>query len=202
MTSLTRFDPRRVAATLAMAGVIVLVAACSSSGAAPAASVAAPAVSNAPSAAASGTTGGGRYGSGGDYGSKPSASATASAGASASASAAAGGETYEVDKASGSVGAYLTGEGGMTLYTLKNDSADTSTCAGTCVTNWPPFTSADEDTLKPGSGVGGKLTTFARADGTKQVAYNGKPLYYFSGDSAAGDTNGQGVKSVWYVAAP
>jgi predicted lipoprotein with Yx(FWY)xxD motif len=148
------------------------------------------------SAPASAATGGGRYGNGGDYGTTPSASAKPSA------SAASGPETYEVDKATGSVGAYLTGEGGMTLYTLKSDSMNTSACAGTCATNWPPFTAADDDTLTPGSGVGGKLTTFARADGTKQVAYNGQPLYYFSGDSAPGDTNGQGVKNVWYVAAP
>ncbi len=45
-------------------------------------------------------------------------------------------------------------------------------------------------------------TTFARPDGTMQVAYNGRPLYYFKNDAIAGDTNGQGIVGNWYVAAP
>ena len=48
----------------------------------------------------------------------------------------------------------------------------------------------------------GALTTFARPDGSMQVAYKGAPLYYYAGDSAAGDTNGQGVGGNWFVAAP
>ena len=34
-----------------------------------------------------------------------------------------------------------------------------------------------------------------------QVAYDGRPVYYFVGDAAAGDVNGQGLNGVWYVAA-
>ena len=44
-----------------------------------------------------------------------------------------------------------------------------------------------------------KLTTVDRTDGTKQVKYGDWPLYYFAGDSKAGDTNGQGVATKWYV---
>jgi predicted lipoprotein with Yx(FWY)xxD motif len=43
------------------------------------------------------------------------------------------------------------------------------------------------------------LGTITRADGGTQVTYSGMPLYYFAADKAAGDTKGQGVKSVWYV---
>jgi hypothetical protein len=46
------------------------------------------------------------------------------------------------------------------------------------------------------------LTTFKRDDGTTQIAYNGHPLYYFSGDSAAGDTNGNDIDEFgaeWYA---
>ena len=50
--------------------------------------------------------------------------------------------------------------------------------------------------------MSGKLTTFARPDGTMQVAYNGAPIYYFSGDAKAGETNGQGAGGKWFVAAP
>jgi predicted lipoprotein with Yx(FWY)xxD motif len=35
-----------------------------------------------------------------------------------------------------------------------------------------------------------------------QVTYNGWPLYYFSGDSAAGSTNGQGHDNEWFLVAP
>ena len=48
----------------------------------------------------------------------------------------------------------------------------------------------------------GTLTTFARPDGTMQVAYNGIPLYYFAKDTKAGDTTGQGVGGKWFVASP
>jgi predicted lipoprotein with Yx(FWY)xxD motif len=33
------------------------------------------------------------------------------------------------------------------------------------------------------------------ANGTKQATYNGKPLYYYSGDSASTDRKGQGMKA-------
>jgi predicted lipoprotein with Yx(FWY)xxD motif len=58
------------------------------------------------------------------------------------------------------------------------------------------------DTLEAGDGVGGALTTFERPDGTLQVAYDGAPLYYFGNDTGPGDTNGQGLGDVWFVAEP
>jgi predicted lipoprotein with Yx(FWY)xxD motif len=50
--------------------------------------------------------------------------------------------------------------------------------------------------------VTGSLTTFARPDGTTQVAYNGSPLYYYAADTKAGDTTGQGVGGKWFIASP
>ena len=90
----------------------------------------------------------------------------------------------------------------MTLYVFGNDSANTSTCDADCAAAWPPFTVAKGDTLKGADGVKGALTTFSRADGSMQVAYGGSPLYYYSGDKAAGDTKGQGVGDVWFIAQP
>jgi predicted lipoprotein with Yx(FWY)xxD motif len=52
------------------------------------------------------------------------------------------------------------------------------------------------------AGATGTFATFARPDGTMQVSYNGKPLYYFAKDTKAGDTNGQGVGGKWFIAAP
>ena len=185
----------------ALAGLLLIVSACTGSGGASTAPTiaAAPTIASSPIASAAvasaAVSAGGRYGGGDDAYGSPATSGPA-------ASAAAGGETYEVAAATGAVGSYLTGEGGRTLYTFKPDSANTSTCTDGCATAWPPFTSSAEDTLKAGAGVSGKLTTFARPDGTMQVAYNGAPLYYFQGDAKAGETNGQGVGGKWFVAVP
>jgi len=109
---------------------------------------------------------------------------------------------YTVNAATGAVGAYLTGEGGMTLYVKQDDSTTATSCTGGCLDNWPPFTVEAGAQGAAGAGVSGTLATFARPEGTTQVTYNGQPLYYFSGDTAAGDTNGQGLAGVWSVAAP
>jgi predicted lipoprotein with Yx(FWY)xxD motif len=114
----------------------------------------------------------------------------------------AGGTDVFVAVANGAVGAYLTGKDGLTLYVFTPDSANTSTCVDTCATAWPPLTVASGGAPRAGSGVTGSLTTFARPDGTTQVAYNGSPLYYYAADTKAGDTTGQGVGGKWFVASP
>jgi predicted lipoprotein with Yx(FWY)xxD motif len=129
----------------------------------------------------------------------PSAAGSAAPSAASSAGA---GEVYEVKAANGTVGAFITGEDGKTLYVFTADSANTSTCTGDCATNWPPFTVDAGETVKAGDGVTGALTTFARADGSMQVAINGMPLYYFKNDAKAGDTNGEGLNGKWFVASP
>jgi predicted lipoprotein with Yx(FWY)xxD motif len=113
-----------------------------------------------------------------------------------------GGEIYTVDAATTDLGTFLTGEDGKTLYYFAKDTAPgASACEGDCLTNWPAFTLEADETLAAGEGVTGVLATFPRADGTMQVSYDGRPLYYFAADQAAGDTNGQGQGDVWYVAA-
>lgn len=98
------------------------------------------------------------------------------------------------------LGAYLTGLNGMTLYVFKNDTPDTSSCTGTCATNWPPLTVAAGTAIVPPAGATGTFSLITRPDGTMQVAYDHQPLYYYAGDSAAGDTNGQGLSGKWFVA--
>lgn len=58
--------------------------------------------------------------------------------------------------------------------------------------NWPPFTLDPGETATAGDGVTGTIGSVTRSDGSKQVSYNGLPVYYFAGDSEAGDTTGQG----------
>ena len=121
--------------------------------------------------------------------------------AAASGSGGSGGTTYTVATTTvGSLGPFLTGEDGRTLYILTKDSTNTTTCTGGCATAWPPFTLDAGEHAVAGAGVSGTIGTFARPDGSTQVTYDGMPLYYFSGDSKAGDTNGQGLQGVWFVA--
>ena len=98
------------------------------------------------------------------------------------------------------LGAYLTGQNGMTLYVLMKDTADTSSCSGTCATTWPPLSATTGAMITGPTGATGAFATITRSDGIVQVTYNHMPLYYFSGDSAAGDATGQGKNGVWFVA--
>lgn len=100
-------------------------------------------------------------------------------------------------------GTYLTDEAGMALYTFDNDVDElVSTCEDTCAENWPPLLLLEGATIVPGEGVDGELVSFARADATLQVAYNGDPLYYYAGDAEPGDTSGDGINDVWHLAVP
>ena len=121
----------------------------------------------------------------------------------APASAAASGATVDA-KPVGTIGTVLVaGSNGMTVYDFTKDVKDsgTSACTGGCLTRWPALTVAAGASPVAGSGVTGKLGTITRADdGTLQVTYNGLPLYFFSGDSKAGDANG--VYTNWVAVTP
>jgi predicted lipoprotein with Yx(FWY)xxD motif len=188
---------RAVAPLLVIAA---LVAACSSAGATATTGPIASAVGAAASAVASAAAGAGSssssssasgYDNGGGYG---GGGGSASAAASGSGAAAASGDLAIVTT---SLGKVLAGPTGMTLYELSSDTSSTSACNGSCASNWPPLTGA-----MPMLGTGLNASDFAtlsRTDGAKQITFHGHPLYYFSGDQAAGDTKGQGIASKWYV---
>jgi predicted lipoprotein with Yx(FWY)xxD motif len=108
-----------------------------------------------------------------------------------------------VSVATTGLGPTLVGPNGKTLYIFDKDTeANKSACApGGCLSAWPPLLQAT-GTATAGAGVSGTLATFSRDDGTKQVSYNGKPLYYYAPDTKPGDTTGDGVGGVWHVAKP
>jgi predicted lipoprotein with Yx(FWY)xxD motif len=137
-------------------------------------------------------SGSGGYGSGG-YGS----AGTAPAGSGPSGVA-------TVTAASSNLGMVLVDGSGRTLYLFEKDRPDQSACSGACVAAWPVDHSSGAP--KAGSGVKASLLgTISRSDGTTQVTYNGHPLYYYSGDSQAGQHNGQGVDAfgaAWFVVTP
>ena len=117
---------------------------------------------------------------------------------SAAASTAAGGEQLTVSHTK--AGDALAGAGRKTLYILTNDVGGKSTCtSGQCAAAWAAL-KGDGSAVQAGSGVSGTFGTTTWADGTKQVTHNGQPLYYFIGDSAPGDSNGQGTNGVWFIA--
>ncbi len=93
----------------------------------------------------------------------------------------------------------LAGPNGMTLYILANDTNGTSTCNEGCAATWPPLL-GDGSAVVAGDGVAGTFGTTIRDDGTKQVTHNGQPLYSYASDTAAGDSTGDGVGGVWFIA--
>ena len=102
----------------------------------------------------------------------------------------------------GSLGSVLTGPNGHTLYELSTEHNGTIDCTGSCVSTWPPLTVTAGQSAKITGSLSGTLGTVHRPEGTTQVTYNGHPVYYYSGDSAAGQANGQGVGGVWFALTP
>lgn len=100
------------------------------------------------------------------------------------------------------LGEFATGADGMTLYIFTRDPLGESVCNEQCAQNWPPVVVESVDELTAPDDFAGEWGTVERADGTLQASYNGLPLYYFSGDEAEGDTNGQARGNVWWVVAP
>jgi predicted lipoprotein with Yx(FWY)xxD motif len=102
----------------------------------------------------------------------------------------------------GALGTVLTDAAGFTLYTFKNDvnGSGKSVCNGSCASTWPAVVATGAPVA--GTGISGAVSAITRDDGTKQVAYKGQPLYRFAPDKAPGDTNGQGIGNVWFVATP
>ena len=118
----------------------------------------------------------------------------APAGPTTTAAQEASGATVAV--ANSSLGDVLVDADGRTLYAFTKDQGDQSACSGECAANWPALTG----TATAGTGAqAALLSTATQADGSSQVTYGGKPLYYFAGDAKPGDTNGQGVGDVWFA---
>lgn len=96
----------------------------------------------------------------------------------------------------GAAGEYLATGSGSALYYVEGDD-DGSACTGDCTRAWPPV--LVEDTMPSASSgmQAGMIGTVTRDDGTRQVTYNGRPLYRYAGDTGAGATTGNGVQDQW-----
>lgn len=97
-----------------------------------------------------------------------------------------------------SVGGALVGPNQMTLYTFDKDATGSgkSVCNGPCAAIWPPLAAA------AGATASGAWSVVTRDDGSKQWAYKGQPLYYWSKDTKPGDKTGDGFNNIWHAARP
>ena len=99
----------------------------------------------------------------------------------------------------GALGKVVVSAKGLTLYHINTETGKAITCSGSCAATWPPLLVGKTTKLKAGAGIkAAKLGKLKR--GSKfQVTYYGKRLYLYSGDSKAGNTNGEGLGGIWFA---
>jgi predicted lipoprotein with Yx(FWY)xxD motif len=105
---------------------------------------------------------------------------------------------------SSSYGKVLFDGRGFVLYAFTRDKGK-SACYGACAKAWPPYF-APKGTLRVGTGLKRSLLgTVTRRNGRRQVTYGGKPLYYYVGDTRAGQILCQDVVEYggrWLIVRP
>ena len=103
----------------------------------------------------------------------------------------------------------LATSSGETLYNSDKERAKALCMTISCGAVWKPLTvSADQKPTSSG-GVAVNLSTVKRQDGSRQVSFDGHPLYTFSFDHRAGQVNGDGqndsfdgIDFTWHAATP
>lgn len=118
---------------------------------------------------------------------------------------------------SATLGSYLSDKSGRSLYFFSTDANGQSSCTGGCEALWPPFVVDNLTADKLGTGLTfSDFATITTASGKKQVTYKGWPLYYYApvstGDGYGGagtnkpedpgQTTGDGVGGIWFIAKP
>jgi predicted lipoprotein with Yx(FWY)xxD motif len=112
------------------------------------------------------------------------------------------GTTIKLGKTS--LGNVLTKNSGFTVYVFTRDkqkNKDTCVKVKDCTGTWPPVTTK----AKPVAGKGVKaslLGSIKLPNGSRQVTYNGHPLYSYSGDFQARQTDYVGQSQFggkWYA---
>ena len=94
----------------------------------------------------------------------------------------------------GDRGFYIADARGMTLYTYDKDTAPgKSSCVEKCAEAWPPAL------VSAGAQAAAGWTMIDRADGAKQWAYKGKPVYTFAKEQKTGESKGNGAaEGAWH----
>jgi predicted lipoprotein with Yx(FWY)xxD motif len=132
--------------------------------------------------------------SGSGMGATPSSSSMTGAGTTSGT----GAKTVAVTIKSTTIGKVLTDAKGDTLYWYSKDTRDgPSTCTGACLTAWPAV--LGQAVAAPGVKFSGQLGDVTDVGGAIQATYNGYPLYTYKEDMAPGDTTGNGAGGVWHA---
>ena len=105
---------------------------------------------------------------------------------------------------SSSFGRVLFDGRGFVLYAFTQDKNGRSACYGACAKAWPVY--YGKATLRAGIGIKRSLIgTTKRRDGRRQITYAGRPLYYYVGDTKAGQIRCQNVVEfggTWLIVRP
>jgi predicted lipoprotein with Yx(FWY)xxD motif len=137
------------------------------------------------------TTGGGLYGGGSTNSPAPTTGSNSSSAVISTATVTVKGRSETV----------LTNAQGITLYYFTADTATQSAVSSNLAKIWPPLLFKGSGGPTSSTTLAGKLSVLTDANGN-QVEYNGHPLYTFSGDTAPGQANGEGITGMWFVTTP
>lgn len=88
------------------------------------------------------------------------------------------------------------------LYLLSSEARGRITCTGGCLSLWPPLLVPRGARPRAGPGVAGRLGVIRLRGGSRQLTFNGYPLYTFVGDSGPAGAAGEGIAAnggVWYL---
>lgn len=131
---------------------------------------------------------------------QPSAGQSSADQPSADAAAPAG--SPDLSTAKTDLGEIIVDGSGMTVYYFTADTPGSgkSACADDCLTAWPSVHPAGAEPAV--DGVTADVATITGTDGEPQLTVDGRPVYTFAGDTAAGATAGQGLDGAWFVVAP
>lgn len=129
-----------------------------------------------------------------------------SGGGSSSTNAGSGSSSSGIKVLSTSSGKVLTNAAGHTLYWYAIDTKSKSNCTGQCASFWPAVPASTKVT---GSGLPGTFGSITGTNGSKQLTYDGHPLYTFKLDTASGQIKGNGVTTsggtsneLWWAMTP
>ena len=89
------------------------------------------------------------------------------------------------------MGQVLADKRGLTLYVSDAEKDGQPRCDAKCLVDWSPLNAPWA------AAAAGDWTTVVRADGVKQWAFRGRPLYRYAGDAQSGQTNGEGQGGQW-----